>query len=313
MFRRNPVYEKEHWTIDQSAYFPAGVFAFGIIMTTAAITVFTDMTRLAEGQGIEKLGQMLQMYVVLAMLEGLMVLVVMPGISGVSIAKEKENGMYDIMRVSGVSPWKLVRGKLDACINIIAVLIVAGFPGLCMVYVYGGIRIMDAVNLGAILMLVALFLASAGILCSSVFRKRFVAVSAAYIIMIAVTGGTVLIHYFPSFFLSRDFGDSIGVSIAWYHYLLLANPLLTVYCVLNEQAGSSEFLFQLINYRGNYRPNYITEHWVMISMIVLLCLTVLNLTLSVIILGGHKPGRKRRRRHRVNKKNLKPAPVNRSS
>ncbi len=291
MRKRNPIYEKARWTMDRSRLFLGGVMGFAAVMTLFAFVVFYDMLRHMRVRQEGNFAQMLQMYIVLGMIECLLVLLVSPGISGASVAGERDRGMYDILRVSGVGALRLISGKITACMNVMIVLIVAGFPALSLVFVYGGVRLVDAVTLGAVLVLIALYLNSAGLLCSVLLRKTGRAVAASYAVMLFLTAGTLLIHYLPSFLFVSGYGEAIGSQIDWFHYLLLLNPLLTFYCVLNSQAGSKDFMFSLINDRGNYRPNWVTEHWTGVSLTLFAVLSIAALLLTAVL--QRKFGRKR--------------------
>ena len=288
MRKRNPVYEKTRWTLSRSKFFLGGILGVAAVMTLFALAVFTDMIGYMRERGQSNFAQMLQMYFVLGVLECLLVLAIAPALSGVSVAGERERGMYDSMRVSGISAVRLVSGKCYACMNIMAVLIVAGFPALFLVYVYGGVRLQDAVYLGLTLMVISFYVSSAGMLCSAFVRRPGRAVTVSYTVMLFLSGGTVLIHYLPSLLFVSEYGSSIGSPIAWFHYLLLLNPLLTFYCVLDSQAGSGEFLFSFINLQGNYRPNWVTEHWIMVSMALISILSVLSLILCCIRINADR-------------------------
>ena len=57
----------------------------------------------------------------------------------------------------------------------------------------------------------------------------------------------MLVHFAPNLlYSSSSYGDQLGSPVSWYHYLLLANPVVTFYGVLNNQAGSRSAIFDMI-------------------------------------------------------------------
>ncbi len=70
-------------------------------------------------------------------------------------------------------------------------------------------------------------------------------------------------------------------AISWYHYFLLCNPIVTFYAILNRQAGSHNAILDFINYRNEYQANLVTEHWILISLMVQMLLAVLFLWMAV--------------------------------
>jgi len=82
----------------------------------------------------------------------------------------------------------------------------------------------------------------------------------------------------------------LGSPVSWYHYLLLTNPVVTFYGVLNYQAGSRSAIFDMINYMGNYKQNWITQHWLPVSLLVQAAIVAFELLYAVHILYSKRRG-----------------------
>lgn len=266
MHKKNPIYEKELWSSGRSTPFAAVVIGFHLVMAVIALTVFSNMLRYIESHSQGNYAVMLQLYIVLAMVVCMILVCVMPGMAGSGISQERERRTFELMCVSGVSPAQLVLGKFFAYMNTAVVLVLAGMPALFLVFVYGGIQIWDILWMGVVLLVIAGYTDAVSLFCSAAVKKTGHALVAAYGVNLLLSGGTLVLHYYPLLLFGETYGEEIGSTIAWYHYLLLWNPVVTFYDVLNQQAGSREFLFDMINYQGNYRPNWITENWTLVSL-----------------------------------------------
>lgn len=279
--RKNPVYEKELWSSDRSTPFVAAVFGFHLIMAIVALAVFSNALYYMETRGQGNYAMMLQLYIVLAMVICMTLICAIPGIAGAGISQERERRTFELMKVSGVSPVQIVFGKYFACMNTALVLILAGMPALFLVFVYGGIQIRDILWMGFVLIVIAGYLGAISLFCSAAVKKTGHAIITAYAVNVLLTGGTLLLHYHPLLLFGQTYGEKIGSSIAWYHYLLLLNPLFTFYGVMNQQAGSREFIFDIINYQGNYRPNWMTDNWTAVSLLCQILIAALLLWAAV--------------------------------
>lgn len=288
LFKKNPVYEKELWSANRSAFFALAVMGYHALLAVIALAVFSNMLNVIRVRGQGNYSLMLQMYIVLAMVECMLVICIMPGMAGGGISKERERHALELMQVSGISSVRIVLGKLKSYMNTVIVLILSGFPALSLVYVYGGIQIGDFLWVAAALLVTACYLCSISLFCSAAAKKTGHAIVIAYGTVLSLLGGTLLIHYYQFLLLGGTYGEQIGSPIAWYHYLLLLNPLVTFYGMMNKQAGSRDFIFDMINYQGNYRPNWVTENWIGLSL-------ALQLAVSVLFLAGtvHEIGKKK--------------------
>jgi len=285
MFRKNPVYERELWAANRSMLFTAAVCAFHVIMAVTALAVFSSMLQYIETHGQGNYEVMLQLYIVLAMVECMIIVFIMPAMAGAGIAQERERRTLDLMTVSGISSFQLVMGKQKAYMNTAVVLILSGLPALSLVFVYGGIQVWDMIWLAVILFLIAWYLCAVSLFCSAISRRTGYGVVIAYAVVLLIVAGTVLLHYHKTLLLGiTSYGEAIGSRVAWYHYFLLLNPLLTVYVILQQQAGSAEILFELINYQGNYRPNWVTENWAELSLAVQMVTAIILLAATVRVI-----------------------------
>ncbi len=279
---QNPIYEKERWAANRSKAFLIAVLAVNSVIAVIAVVVFINMVSYMKTSSENDYSALLQLYLTLAMAECLMIVFVVPAIAGTGISQERENGNLELFFSTGMSPWQMILGKLISCMNMILVLLVTALPIFSLVFVYGGVRMGDLVVMIGVLLIVALEVCTLSILCSSGAGRSVYAALGAYASNLILIGGTLLVQIMPRLlYQSYTYGEQLGSPIAWYHYLLLANPVVTFYGVLNNQAGSRTAIFDMINYMGNYKQNWITQHWLPVSLLVQAALVALELVIAV--------------------------------
>lgn len=285
---QNPVYEKDRWSANRSKTFLIGVLAVNSVIAAVAAVVFWNMVSYMKTSSATDYAALLQLYLILAMVECMMVVLIAPAMAGTGISQERENGNLELFFSAGVTPCQVVFGKLVSCINMLFVLIVTSLPVFSLVFVYGGIQMRDLIAMISILLVVALEICSLSILCCAGARRSVYAALTAYAANLLLIGGTLLVHFAPRFLYSSGYGEQLGSPVAWYYYLLLANPVVTFYGVLNQQAGSRSAIFDMINYMGNYKQNWITQHWLPVSLFVQAVLVAAELFCAVRILKRKK-------------------------
>lgn len=286
---QNPIYEKDRWAANRSKTFFVAVLAVNSVIAVIAVVVFINMVSYMKTSSENDYAALLQLYLTLAMAECLMIVFIAPALAGTGISQERENGNLELFFSAGVSPWQVILGKLVSCMNMIFVLLVTSLPVFSLVFVYGGIQMRDLAAMISVLWIVALEICTLSILCSVGANRSVYAALSAYAANLILVGGTMLVHLAPSLlYRSANYGDQLGSPVAWYHYLLLANPVVTFYGVLNNQAGSRTAIFDMINYMGNYKRNWITQHWLPVSLLVQAALVALEFVLAVHSLYGKR-------------------------
>lgn len=286
-----PIYEKDRWAANRSKAFLIAVLSVNSVITVIAIVVFMNMVSYMKTSSENDYAALLQLYLTLAMAECLMIVFIAPALAGTGISQERENGNLELFLSTGVSPWQVILGKLVSCMNMMFVLIVTSLPVFSLVFVYGGVQMRDLIAMISVLLVVALEICSLSILCSAGANRSVYAALSAYASNLILIGGTLFVHLAPSLLYSSSvYGDQLGSPVSWYHYLLLTNPVVTFYGVLNYQAGSRSAIFDMINYMENYKQNWITQHWLPVSLLVQAAIVAFELLYAVHILYSKRRG-----------------------
>jgi hypothetical protein len=262
----NPVYERERIRTDSSALVFPGVPLYAALISAVSLAVFAIVIRQADAAGQNGYEAMLQLYLIIMMAEGMLVTVIAPGLAGTAAAREREREELPVLQSAGIPAFRLMTGKFFSCMDTILLFLAAGIPASFLVYIYGGIPLSAFFESFGVLILTAAFFVSVSLMFSALSQKAWKGAALSYSAALFVTAGTLSIHYLPALLLGTSYGSNPGIPIPWYQYLLLFNPLLTLYGLLNEQTGTRDFVFSLINDQGNYRRNWLTSHWTPLSL-----------------------------------------------
>lgn len=128
---------------------------------------------------------------------GLMV-VFMPSLAAGLISSEQENHAWPLLRTSPLSGGKIVRGKLLSALWTMLLMLLATLPGyIVMIYIQPTLWL-QVVRAFVCLFLAGLMALMISAMVGSWFRRTAAATTAAYVVVLGVFGGTLLV------WLARD-------------------------------------------------------------------------------------------------------------
>jgi ABC-type transport system involved in multi-copper enzyme maturation permease subunit len=139
-----------------------------------------------------------------------LLLLLVPGLVGGSIAGERERQTLDLLLCTRVRPWRVVIGKLAASLAFIGFLLVASLPILSVVALLGGIAwsdILIVVGLGA---LTAVTIGSMSILFSAISRGPTGAIVCSYVAMFILLVGPLVLG---GYLLAQGFGSGGSTAV----------------------------------------------------------------------------------------------------
>lgn len=299
----NPVYKREMTVSTRSLRLILIFLVFnGILAAVALLNMYSVISQVKATAEIQY-SRFLELYIFVSAIECVMLMFITPAITSGSISGERERQTLDLMLTTTMTPAQIVCGKLISALGTMILLVVSSFPVLAVVFVYGGVNFTD---LGTLLLCygsVALFTGSLGVCFSSIFKKSTLATVCSYGFLILIVAGTYAINYF-AFSLSRMNVNSYMANIdsvvqqansGACIYLLLLNPAVTFYAVINEQAGSNQAMDRLSEWFGAQPSNFVMDHWVGISMGLQI---ILSLVLVFLAVRALDPLRKKRIKQR---------------
>ncbi|HRI86816.1 MAG TPA: ABC transporter permease [Candidatus Hydrogenedentes bacterium] len=114
-------------------------------------------------------------------------ILVVPAYGAAAISLERERETYDQLRLTQLSPFAIVAGKLLGILGIYTLICIAGLPIAATTYFLFGIDADVLGQLGIMGFAVAFSGACIGLLCSSITRKMIIAQTLTFLIVFAVT------------------------------------------------------------------------------------------------------------------------------
>ena len=135
------------------------------------------------------------------------VVMIVPGLTALSIVGERERQTFHLLQVTQLSPLQIVLGKLWSSMSYFMLLLVAVAPVVAVPLLFGGVRLTDLLAGLGMVLLTSVMLGSVGIWASSRARSSRGAVASAYtwsfvlaFITLAAMAGELLLLYDGSAF-----------------------------------------------------------------------------------------------------------------
>lgn len=274
--KSNPVYKMELMVSSRSVRTAMILFAFnGILALAALFNMYSVIAQVKISAEIQY-SRFLDLYLFIAGIEFLLLMFIMPAITSSSISGERERQTLDLMLTTMMTPGQIVLGKLFSAFQTMALLIVSSLPIISMVFVYGGVSLKDLGMLVICYAAVALFAGSLGLCFSSLFKRSTLATVCTYGALVAVVAGTYFINTFIYGISQMNVGSSLNAigsvarqaSSGGFVYLLLLNPMVTFYSVVNGQTGGGQIIDQMTKWFGANQQEFLMDHWAPISIAV---------------------------------------------
>lgn len=194
-----------------------------------------------------------------------------------SMIRERKNHSFDLLMAAGVSPIKVLLAKLLATVTIVMTTIFSSCPILGIVFYVGGISVKNMFVMMMMLFVVAFYMGSIGIFCSSFCKRNITAaVSASTFGFLVILGTLVVVsgtYLMKKVSMGLEVTDSATmVSVGKLSLLLLLNPLYNFLLLLNEQLGVMSQLFRWITvYEGS---TTVGDQWVLYSGLLQMLISI---------------------------------------
>jgi len=211
-------------------------------------------------------------YTWIAVIQFILILFIVPALTSGAVAGERERQTLDLILCTTLRPRSIIIGKLLASMSHVILLIIASIPMFSIVFLYGGISVIEIAQLFAFYIVTAIMTGSIGIFFSTHVKKTISATVLTYALGLFMCFGTIFI----AVFYLRIFYNN---NYQGYFPLLHINPLAGFSSLLIEQfGGQSGILNSIFGIRST--SGYIgTAPW-LINMYVDLGITAVSLFLA---------------------------------
>ena len=288
--KQNPVYRRESRVSARSIRIPMVLMVFnGVLSAVALLNMYSVISQVKAAASIQYTSFM-EMYELLASIEFIMLLFIMPALTAAAVSGERERQTLDLMLTTLLTPAQIIWGKLLNALSVMGLLVLSSFPPISMVLVFGGITWMDLAALLLCYMAVALVAGSMGICFSAVFKRSTLASVVTYGVLAALVAGTYFANRFALAMSSSRMarfgglmlpGEGAAAKAGGAFYLLLFNPAVTFYAVMNGPAEGGRGIERLCRTLGVEFGGWVMERWVLVSVLLQLILSGLLLMAAV--------------------------------
>lgn len=284
--RLNPIVKRDVKVQSRSIKICWGVFAYELIL---AIVFFLAMFIIQQENMYSTnniYSALVWLYPVLAVTQLVILVVIVPVRTASSISGEKERQTFDIMMTTGMTPFSVIMGKVMTAILQSMLFVIASMPVMALSFVIGGMSWSYLFWFFAIALLISLFSASIGILCSSLCKRSVSAVIMSYCFYLIFFLVTLLPYIFYEVF-TVDMRYTGGYSYGENTFLfLLLNPavyLLEFFAELmtgESVVNTISDLTGIVKTKGPINLVATGHRWMIVSTILFLCVSFLFLWLA---------------------------------
>ena len=124
------------------------------------------------------------LYTLLLMIQIFLILFITPAFTATTINGEKERQTFDLLLCSQLSTFSLISGKLLAGMINALLLIAASLPIFSLVFFFGGVSPLQALQALAVSIMTALVAATLGVCCSTIFQRPAVSTAITYMLVL---------------------------------------------------------------------------------------------------------------------------------
>lgn len=250
------------------------IFIYNGLLALFTLFTFLVVFRNDIQGGVVEYSIILKVYAIIAAIEYLLLLILIPWISGSKISHEWESNTMELLLVSSVGKMKIIVGKLLSVISLISLLACSSLPILSLVFIIGGITISQILEFLLFIISTTIFIASIGIFCSALLRRTKIAIISSYVILFLLTIGTVAMVwlYYSLLNYGLGYGEILANVRVPLEYILLFNPGISYIAMIASQIGNGMLLYEVFENIG-IRDNILLENWFVISIILQVCIS----------------------------------------
>lgn len=188
----------------------------------------------------------------------ILILLIAPAMTSGAIAGERERQTLELLLVTNTRSFRIVIGKAMESFAMLALLIVCGFPVMCLTMVAGAVTLPQILIGELFLLLIAFAAVSVGVFSSTLARSTVASGVISYLILLAIGGLTLipLIMDFPVEVTSVVYDTSSLAALAPGDALKMISPVLLCnpgYALIALMHGQTGMLTSVMEYRDTGR------------------------------------------------------------
>ena len=278
----NPVYLKEIKIGVRTRKTPIILLLYnGLLALFGLFFFYVTFDAASRYSGQIAYSDILSVYSIIVAAEFALVLFTVPGLTAGAISGEREKQTLDILLTTNLSPLKIIIGKLGSSISMMVLRARSSLPILSLVFAIGGITPFDFLEFLLLIIITAIFIGSIGIFFSTLYKRTTPSNVTSYGAILFLVVGTFIIIWAIQVvldlnLLNQTVEDSVYYTpnIGYWILILLINPAVTCFSMLQEQIGTGYELSRFIS-EFALVPDFLINNWFLISISIQLLISVL--------------------------------------
>ena len=205
-----------------------------VLAGLGSLVLQLQQNRLSSGGLWEapRMGQ--ELFALLSVFQLLLVVFIVPGLTGAAIAGERDRQTLDLLLSTRVSSLGIVLGKLLSSLSYVLLLLLAALPVFSLAFLFGGVSPRQIVTVFALSLVTAVTLGAIGVALSTLVRRGQMATVLTYAVTFFLVFGTGVVSAFVLALVSAARGTTAGAPPP-----LALNP---VAALLSAMSGLDGFL-----------------------------------------------------------------------
>lgn len=241
----NPVLKREIKSLLRTPKFLIGISVYLLFLVICVAMIFYNMS---FAEGYISPSAVLGLYYFVLSFQIIVLIMVVPAVSGGAISNEREKQTLDLLLVTKMTPSCIILGKLYASLFTVACLLIVTLPVYAMLFYYGGISFGYIFINAVYCMVMAVVIAYVGIFASARFKKTTAAMVFTYISIFVYTCVLFFILMLLAVLLDEKF---IGFIACFF------NPVFNVISLIDSQLGFGMTWDMLEAFDVDLQNNYI--------------------------------------------------------
>ena len=155
-----------------------------LVMMGVALLIMGQLFR--SGASINGLRTGVTCYQILIIVQFILIILVAPAMTSGAIAGERERQTLELLLVTNTRSFRIVAGKAMESFAMLALLIVCGFPVMCMTMIAGAVTILQILAGELFLLAMAFAAVCVGVLSSALARSTVGSSILSYVILLSI-------------------------------------------------------------------------------------------------------------------------------
>ncbi len=176
----------------------------------------------------------LRVYMLLAVLQFALILLVTPAQTAGVISSEREMQTLDLLLCTKMSPFSIIIGKLLSSLAFILLLVISSIPLFSLVFLFGGIAPEDVAMLFLFYIITAFAVGSIGIFYSALFKRTVVSTVVSYVTIFFLGIVSIILGVYM---MSLHYSQLPRPSDYYVPFVFYINPTIGLSDLLYRQAG----------------------------------------------------------------------------